>query len=179
MATNLWNVAMVQAMQTRLSGDTTPTDGLTVLLGTNAAGNIRTTYAQPATDPEGTTYPLVQMWPMSDQVDDSFNGRRLECLFNVRASVAKTSGTSGYDPVLMLMRIHERIVGDWPDQSSRVPSYGLDRWQADLTVGTGFGATTYAAEMMVYMGYNGVFDDEDSIMRWDMTFKVGLNKQRP
>jgi hypothetical protein len=172
-------VAMVQAIQTRLAADTAVTNGLTVLLGSNGAGNIRTTYAAPAVDPTGTTYPLVQVWPMSDNVDDSFEGRRLECLYNVRASVAKNAATSGYDPVLLLMRIHERIVGDWPDQVTRVPSYGLDRWQADFTAQTGFGATTYAAETMEYTGYNGVFDDEDTIMRWDLTFRVGLNKRRP
>lgn len=172
---NLWIPALTLAMNNRLAGDAT----LVALLGANAAANIRVTYAPQAGDPPGTTYPLIQIWPMSDTNDDTFDDRRRPMLFGIRIHVAKRTTTSGYLPLDTMTLIHERVVGDWPDRVDRVPTYGLDRWKPVLTGGTGIAATTYESDLMTDTGFNCVSDDEDTILRWDVTVTAALQKSRP
>lgn len=175
---NLWEVATLYAMQTRLGADTVLCDVSTGLLGPNGSSNIRTYFAPPSVDPPGTTFPIIQIWPMSDTQADTEDTRILDTLLNLRVNVPKVTAVSGDDPLLTLLKIRERLIGDWPAHSTRVPTYGMDRWQMDFTGQTGDAASTYSATTMVYTGSNANFDDEDSVMRSDLNFAVSLCKAK-
>lgn len=173
----LFTPALLKAINARLSGDT-GASGLTPLLG-NGATSVRTSFPPPAVDPPGTTYPLVTITPVADAVDDTFDGRFLKYEIEVRLFVEEQAATQSVDTLLVMLKMHERVVGDWPEQSTRVPSYGLDRWQPDFTGYTGDVATAYTATHMEYAGYSDQTGPLGGIREWCLNFNVSLFKRKP
>lgn len=177
MTANPWLMPACKAIRERLAADTT----LTGLLG-NGALSIRTGFAPAASDPPGTTYPCVQVWPINGAGNNtgSFRGRRDETMFCVRFSVPKLTTVSGFDCLQTLCQIHERIMGDWPEQVFGVdPTHGLDRFFPVFTTYTGVDATTYSSDMLRYEGWNSETDDSDDIQRWVINFTCSLQKRSP
>lgn len=170
--------ALLKAINDRLSGDTIASVGLTTYLG-NGATSVRTSFPPPGVDPPGTTYPLVTITPVSDSVDDAFDGRFHRFTIEVRLFVAEQSTSQSVDTLLTMVKMHERVIGDWPEQSNRTPTYGLDRWTPSFSGYTGDFATAYAATTMVYEGFNDQTEPVGGLREWNLVFSVNLFKQRP
>lgn len=169
--------ALLKSINDRLSGDT-GTGGLTTLLG-NGATSVRTSFPPPGVDPPGTTYPLVTITPVSDEVDDGFLGRFGMYTIEVRLFVAEQSTTQSVDTLLLMMKLHERVIGDWPEQTDRNPTYGLDGWLPSFTGYTGDFVSAYTATTMDYTGYTDQTEPIGGIREWCLNFRVGLFKKRP
>lgn len=171
---SLYLPALLQAIQTRLTGDAT----LLALLGTGTGTAITTTFGFPAVDPMGTTYPRIIITPMSETPDDPFKSRRSLIGIDVMIYALETPPSGATQTSLLTMlKIHERVMGDFPDQSTGVPSYGLDWWTASFSGQTGDAATTYAAETMVFTGFTNETDPEGGLRCFRISFSVGLNKR--
>ncbi len=175
---SLYLPALLQAIQTRLSGDAT----LLTYLGTGAATAISTTFGFPAVDPMGTTYPRICIMPISETPDDPFKSRRSLIGIDVMIYAVETpqsggTGANAQTSLATMLRIHERVMGDFPDQATSIPSYGLDWWTPDFTAQTGLAATTYASETMVFTGFTNETDIEGGLRCFRISFQVGLNKR--
>lgn len=169
--------ALLKSINDRLSADT-GAGGLTTFLG-NGATSVRTSFPPPGVDPPGTTYPLVIITPVSDDIDDTFPGRFAMYNIEVRIFVAEQSVTQSVDTLLTMMKIHERIIGDWPEQTDRNPTYGIDGWQPNFTGGTYTGdfASSYVATTMDYQGYDDQTEPVGGIREWVLRFAVGLSRK--
>jgi hypothetical protein len=168
---SLFIPALWYAINARLSADTT----LTALLGSNGANNIVNTFPPIAVDPPGTSYPLVVFKFVSADTDDALRTRRYDMMFEVHLFVSEKSTS---DSLLLMSKIHERVLGDWPESSASppVPAYGLDRWQADFTSQSGDYATSYSPEIMEHTStIESSSDDDRGLRQWIMTFKVALD----
>jgi hypothetical protein len=109
----------------RLSADS----GLLSLLQTTAPGQPAPIYNTIA--PEAAGFPYVLYNIESNLASDAFNARVRELVFQVHTYVQEQ--LSSADPWQRISDIDARITGDWPQQASRLPTYGLDRWTMTLT----------------------------------------------
>jgi len=169
----LYYPALLKSIGTRLQADTTLVGYMGGSDSTARTLNIATTFPKPAADPRGTTYPFVCIWPVSDVVDDTFDGRKLDLTFEVHA-FTEVQPTTTDSTLLKLVKIHERIVGDWASHSDRVPVYGLDRFLPDFTGYTGDAATAYSATHIEYKGFQDLTDPIGDRREWVMTFDVSM-----
>lgn len=164
--------AILKAIDARLSGDST----LVALLGTTTSAAITATFPPPAVDPPGTSYPLVVFKFLSADNEDALRTRRFLMMFEVHLFVAEKNATT--DTLLTMCKIHERVIGNWPESSAEppVPAYGLDRWSPSFSGQTGDAASSYAPEMMEHLSTIEASDQDDrGIRQWIMTFRVGLD----
>lgn len=168
---SLFTPAIFKAVRDRLAADTT----LTGLLAGASANAITWEMPQQASDPPSGFYPRVVLEYVADERDEAFKTRRVVYTFEVHI-YHRERAASGEDAVLTMAKIAERIVGDWPDQTSRTPTYGLDRWAPDFTAQTGDYATSYAAETMLHTGSVNATDRGSGLIEWVLTFQVGLDK---
>lgn len=169
----LFYPALLKSIKARLQADTTLVG---YMGGADSAArllNITTTFPKPASDPRGTSYPFVSFWPISDSVDDTFECRKLDVTFEVHA-FTEVQPTAADATLLKMVKIHERIVGDWASHSDRVPVYGLDRFQPDFTGYTGDAATAYSATHIEYQGFHDLTDPIGDRREWVMTFGVSM-----
>ncbi len=167
---SLFIPAIWKAIDTRLTGDAS----LLTLLGSNGANNVRLAFPMPAVDPPGTTFPLVVFRFRSADVDDGFGTRRYNMTFDLDL-YCEAKPLAGGTSWLTMAKIHERVIGDWPNQSSRTPTYGLDRWIPDFSAQTGDAATTYAPEAMCHTGTVDASDETDNYVKWVATFTIALD----
>lgn len=120
----LFPVVMDQ-VYTCLSGDGT----LVGLLAAITPGQRVPIYAYLAPEQQG--YPFIVCTVESNTASDAFNARVRELVFQVHSYVQEQMG--GDDPWQTIANIDQRIIGDWPQQASRLPTYGLDRWTPNVT----------------------------------------------
>lgn len=165
----LFELALWEAIDTRLSADST----LTALLG-NGSSSIRFQTVPPATNPSGTTYPMVVFKWKASIPDDALSTRREQIEFDIEIYVEEQPA-SGADGVLTFFKIRERIIGDWPEQANRTPTYGLDRWIPDFSAQTGDTATSYAGEMIVRGDARDESDFEDGKLKMVIPFKTAMD----
>ena len=169
----LYYPALLYAIKTRLQADSTLVGYMGGATTPEKTLNIVTTFPRPAVDPRGTTYPYVAIWPVSDTIDDSFMGRKVEVMFEVHLYVEGSPQTA--DPTLLKMtKQHERVIGDWPSHSNRTPAYGLDRWFPDFTGNSGDAVTSYVPDMVVYRGFQDLTDPMGDRREWVLTFATTL-----
>lgn len=174
MTTQLYIPAIGKAITSRLQNDAT----LVTLLG--AAIRITNTFPTNAADPPGTTYPFVSFYCSDGVVDESFDGRRHVVTTEFRVKVEERPAAGG-DSVLVMAKIVDRIIGDFPAQSGTAgPSYGLDRWIPSFAGYTGDYASVYTPETVVLTpGWNDVTDMLSGGIREVMVkFDVGVNQRR-
>lgn len=128
MAASAWGEFGV-AVQTRLTGDAT----LVALLGTSPA----IYQSLPKTAYSGQ-YPFV-VWNRDDSApQDGFNQNMDLVNFTVKVEL-ESDGTYGSDsPQQRMDLILKRVKGDWEEQATRAPSYGLDRWVPGALASTGY-----------------------------------------
>lgn len=171
----LYVPAMWKAVNTRLTGDST----LVALLAGGSANSITCYQPTPvAVDSSSAQYPWVYYKLGERRPDDAFATRRHEFEFEVHVMVQERPPSAvTADPITTLAKIEERIIGDWSEQSTRVPSYGLDRYIPDVSAQTGDAATNYSPEMIVY---NGTIDlSEPGILHWSCSFLWSIDKAVP
>lgn len=168
----LYLPALAKSIKDRLRGDST----LVALLP--ASTSIRTTYPPPGSDTTAT-YPLICIWPISDTNEDPQGGRSSRVSLEVRIYVKERGNTSAEDTLLTMMKIHERVIGDWPDQTypPPAPTYGLDRWKPSFTGYTGDAVTTYEADVLEYGGYTDASDPDGGLREWVVQFSVYMSKK--
>lgn len=168
--------AIWKAVGDRLAGDST----LVALLAGGSANSITSFIPSPATD-ASAVYPWVTFKIRNIAVsgDEPFETRAHDIAFSVLLLVQERPVSSvSTDPLITIAKIQERIVGDWSEQSTRVPSYGLDRWQPDFTSYTGDAASTYSPVQILYESTD-CDAGEPGLHIWDMSFRLTINKQRP
>lgn len=172
MTASLFVPALLKAIDARFSADTT----LLALLAGGTSAAITATFPPPATDPQGsTTYPKLVFRLDYAKNDDSFPGRRFDCKVSIHIFVAERD-VSGSDSYLVLWKIHERVMGDWPEQSNRIPTYGLDRWRPDFSAQTGDAASSYVSENMQVEDTSDVTEEDGGLRRLILSFSVALNR---
>jgi len=81
--------------------------------------------------PENAAYPYILYTIETNVASDAFNARVREFVFQVHSYVQER--LVGSPPWQTIADIDARIIGDWPQQATRVSSYGLDRWKPNLT----------------------------------------------
>jgi hypothetical protein len=162
--------ALFNAIKTRLRFDST----LAALLGPGAAAGIRNQTMPPAVDPSGTTFPCVVFRFRNADSVDALRTRRYEIDFDVEMYVEENPAAGG-DSLLTLCKIHERIIGNYVDNTN-LPQYGLDRWVPDFTGQSGDASTTYSAEMVIHVRTFDDSDAEQGRLKWVSQYKTSLDK---
>lgn len=171
----LYVPALWKAVGDRLAGDST----LVALLAGGSANSITSYLPQPATD-ASASYPWVTFRLIDRSVAESepFETRNHIVTFSVLLFVQERPVSSvSTDPLVTLAKIEERVLGDWSEQSTRVPTYGLDRWQPDFSGHTGDAVSTYSPTEILYQGTSD--QSESGLLSWELSFQVQINKQRP
>lgn len=173
----LWEPALYYAINARLSGDT-GTGGLTTLLG-NGANSIAASFPRPAVDPRGTTLPTVTFNTVDEEnPDEPFDGRYIDHQLEVHVYVEEQPSGGG-ESLLVLSKIKERIMGDWPNQTAASgPSYGLDRWQPNFSGQTGDAATSYTANHLEFISGFDATDPGGGVREWIYRFKCRMFLRR-
>ncbi len=166
--------AIWKAINDRLSGDST----LVALLANGSANSITCFLPTPANDANAAypwvVYKLDQHFP-----DDAFQTRVHTLRFEVHLYVQERPPSSvSADPMILLAKIHERVLGDWANQSG-APSYGLDRFVPDPSSYTGDAATDYTPDLIVYSEAGTSDLSESGLLHWAMTFEVHMSKVKP
>lgn len=77
--------------------------------------------------PSNLVYPYVVYTVRETVSMDSFTKRVSECEIEFHVFDEVANGNANAQAILV------RILGDWPAQSTRVPSFGFDRWRPDLS----------------------------------------------
>jgi len=168
-----WMPALLNAIGTRISADTT----LTAMLG--APTNVTASFPVPAVDPEGTSYPLITFAPVGSINDDTFEGR-LE-LHTIEVHIFhQTMSLVDSMPLAKMIQIRDRLLGDWVCQTTRIPTFGLDRWTPTFPAVTGIAQTDYVADIMVFKSWvDATGFDDSGVREFVLTFEVRLEKRRP
>jgi hypothetical protein len=86
--------------------------------------------------PPGTALPYITLTLINGQPDDMFTTRGRICLIDINVWVQERTTT--VDAGAIRAGILERIDGDWQEQSSGDPSYGLDHWKPGQIAATGW-----------------------------------------
>lgn len=146
----------------------------------NGSSSIRATFPNDAVDPQGTTFPTATFYIASDSINgEGLDERIVEFIVEVHIYV-EAQPAAGGDSLLVQEKIKERVIGDWPEQSSKAPSYGLDRHILDFTGHTGDAVTAYSAMSCEYLNGRDATDfDGGGIREWIQTYRVGMVKQKP
>ena len=110
------------------------------------AGYVSTRIAY-FTLPADTVYPSITFNVVSETNQDAFQTRVVELVFDVHIWVEEMPQSNAYIGYERARQIALRVAGDWDQQASRVPSYGLARWQP--TAGNGFNYTLIVGEQEV------------------------------
>lgn len=132
------------AIQARAATDGT----LTALVGGTGLPQFTNVFG-----PLTLTTPYVVYQVSETDVLDTFEKRasNVDITFYVFDKVA--NGVTGCNTILV------RLLGDWPAQSNRTPTFGFDRWTPDLSsagwsggmmIKTG-GSTAHERDMLCYM----------------------------
>lgn len=171
----LYAPALYKAIHARLTGDAT----LAGFLG-NSTASVRAQFPNDAVDPSGTTFPLVTFYIASEEVaNEGLDTRIIDYMVEFHLYV-EAQPAAGGDSLLVLEKIKERIMGDWPEQATKAPSYGLDRWLPDFSAQTGDAATAYSAMVMEFRnGRDGTDFDGGGIREWIMNFSAHQVKTKP
>lgn len=117
-----------------------------------------------------TDYPYVIVYFDAIQGNDTFKdeakriGMRVEWFVDEQAN--------SVDSVERCGKILERVVGDWTDQSSGIPTYGLHHWTPTLQAGWNSGPLLFESAS------DESFADGLGVIRWSAMFSVEVNKQQ-
>lgn len=116
-----------------------------------------------------TTYPSVeQPYPyilvdlVTENQRDAMNARVHEVSFNVHVFVEERFAAA--NPVQRGGEINGRVLGDWPQQSSRLPTYGLDRYVPPLS------GSSWTPDIIAYQGTTPAH--EFGILHWIHAFNI-------
>ena len=117
----------------------------------------------------GLAMPLISINTVSISTQDAFKTATDEVSFDVHLFAEKAGAlTAGGDVASNMATALTRIRGDWMDQATRVPSYGLDRYQLTITGG----CTCTPIERV-----SGPIEaHEDDTYHWISTFRLFISK---
>lgn len=171
----IYVTALWKAINDRLGGDTT----LVGLLANGSANSITNREPLSASD-SGTSYPCVSFSYQGSDVgrgdeSEGFDVRVHRVTFEVHLYVQRVPPSGSTDPLTLAAKIGGRIHGDWEDQSNRIPSFGLDRWQPSFSGYTGDAATSYAASICELQRVDVI--PEDGLVHWVYVFESLLSKK--
>jgi hypothetical protein len=113
--------------------------------------------------------PYVVLEWITATPDEGFSLRRHNLFIDVHTYVATQNDT---DYLTTCTSIHNRVLGDWDEQATRVPTYGLDRWKMTLAAGAG----TWTCGTMVMLEYRKVPNPEEGFVQWSFSFQVDAQK---
>lgn len=123
--------------------------------------------------PTGVGIPAITINQTSISNRDAFTTMIDEVNFDVHVWAESAGvGTDGGDPASTCATIMERIRGDWMDQATRIPSFGLDRHQLTLS-----GSSCLATLMERTTGWVAAHEGTD--IHWYMSFHVFISKGIP
>lgn len=114
-------------------------------------------------------YPFLSLNVVSAPSQDSMDTRVRLVTMDVHVYCKKSQdpGDSSYDGMDVGGKIIERVVGDWDQQSSRSPTFGLDRWKPTLT--------SWVADN--FRSIEERADHEDGVYHWVLTFEVYVSRR--
>lgn len=165
MAVAVWIDDLTKAVKARLEADT----GTGGLFATSAlVTGVYNRFAPPATDSSTTLPYLVFRVQTIDNRNEAFALGARTVTFTLSIIAPELDG--GGDPIQTLYKIHERIYGDWTQQSSGQPSYGLHRWNPSMTM------TNWNISMMSWSQTDDATDEGGGVYRLEMTFTVIVSK---
>jgi len=146
------------AIRTRLSADATLTAIVPAL------------YMAEGLNTDGNPMPLISYNIVSVTPIDAFKTATDEVTFDVHLFAERAGlGTDGGDIADTMATALNRIRGDWMDQTTRVPTFGLDRYTFTLT---GSNCTCTPCERT-----NGPIEaHEDDTFHWISTFRLYISK---
>lgn len=153
------NRTLLRAIVDRLAGDT----GTGGLLNT-VSPLVTNVYARRFPVPGSSDHPYIIVYFDAISGDDTFSveGKRV----GIRVEWFARETASGVDSLEVVDKILERVTGDWIDQASGVPSYGLSRWTPTLQ--TGWSSTP----MIFESASDESFSDGLGVIRWAALFSV-------
>lgn len=151
---------LYQAIGDRLTGDT-GTGGL-FNSGTPLVTQLRNTVID-----QGQAFPYLVMRCQGGDVEDGFSVRTHKVSVTIDAYIEEQPA-SGYDPFDRGSKILDRVEGDWDLQSTRVPSFGLDRFTPTLA------NNWYAGPFQMLRVREA---HEPGVLHWIMDFEILVSKQ--
>lgn len=120
----------------------------------------------PTPSPASTDFPYVIAYFDAMSGDDTFSTEGKRVGLQVEWFVDETA--SGTDSVERAGKILERVVGDWTDQASGVPSYGLSRYAPTLQTGWSSTPILFESASDVSIGLG--------VIHWQAMFSVIVSK---
>lgn len=168
--------AIWKAINDRLGSDST----LVALLANGSANSITNREPFSASD-SGTSFPCVSFAYMGSEVgngpdSEGFDTRAHIVTIEVHLYVQRVPPSTSSDPMTIAAKISGRIHGDWEDQSNRVPTYGLDRWQPSFSGYTGDAATSYSSAILELQRIDAI-PEEDGLIHWSHVYTAVLSKR--
>ena len=123
--------------------------------------------------PNNATLPLINVNLASITPGDSFTDFRDLVQFDVHLWMEREGfALDGGDPFNTAATTLERILGDWVEQTGRVPTYGIEHWQPTLT-GTGYNST------WVTRSSGPMEEHNEDTLHWIFSFQTYISKATP
>lgn len=124
----------------------------------------------PNPNANATDYPYIIAYFDAMEGGDTFatEGKRM----GLRVEWFVDETASGVDGLERAGAILERLVGDWTDQATGVPTYGLHRYTPTLQTGWSAGPIYFESASDVSFG------DGLGVIRWEALFSVEISKPK-
>lgn len=151
---------LYQAIGDRLTGDT----------GTGGLFNVTSplvTQFRNTVIASSQAFPYLVMNVTTAMNSDGFNLRSHMVTFSIHVYVEEQPNAGG-DSFSTGASIIDRVEGDWDLQSTRIPSFGLDRWVPTLT------SSSWTCSQCVLLNSSEAHDP--GVLHWILDFRVYVNK---